>query len=269
MFNRKFFPISKFLFFTLIAAFGWAIAFGQTDGTPGFLRKAANAAIPADSRNSEFTFVRAIYTGLREFGYYKAWNTDWPKADRQFIIGVRRLTNIRVEEQGRAIPLTDKEIFKFPFIYSVEVGHWNLAEAEVLALREYLLRGGFLFCDDFWGSNEWENFRRNMERVLPGKKIVDIPMDNSVFHSYYDIPQLLQVPNVGNALYKNTTYEQDGYVPYCRGIFDEDGRLMVIINWNTDLGDAWEWADLPGYPARYSTYAYQVGINAIIYAMSH
>ncbi len=245
------------------------MAFGQSTRTPGFLSKSATEARQGEVSDPEFTFVRVVYTGLHGWGYYKNWYTDWPKADRQFILGIQRLTNIRVAAQGKALPLTDKEIFHYPFIYSVEVGHWNLTDEEAKALQEYLYRGGFLFCDDFWGSVEWENFQRNLARVLPGRRVVEIPLEHPVFHSYYDISQIIQTPNVGNALYRNITYEEDGFVPHCRGVFDDSGRLMVVINWNTDLGDAWEWADLPGYPAKYSTYAYQMGINAIVYAMSH
>lgn len=234
---------------------------------PGFLKRQSPKNL--ENAEPEFTFVRTVYTGRGPWGYYKGWYTDWPKADRQFILGVQRLTNIRIADEGKTIPLTDPEIFRYPFIYAVEAAHMNLTEEEVRALREYLQRGGFFFCDDFWGSAEWEWFRETIERVLPGTNIVEIPTTHEIFHCYYDIPQILQVPNVGNALYNRVTYEQDGYVPHCRGIFNENGRLMVIINWNTDLGDAWEWADLPGYPAKYSTYAYQMGINAIVYAMSH
>jgi hypothetical protein len=217
----------------------------------------------------EFVFARMVYTGVYPLGYGKNWNTDWPKSDRQFILGVQRLTNIRIADQEVVVELTNPEIFKFPFLYSVEVGHWNFTDAEADGLREYLKRGGFLFCDDFWGTGEWENFKLNMKRVLPEAHIEDIPMDHPVFHSYYDIDKLVQTPYVDNALYSNETYESDGYVPYCRGIFDENDRLMVVINWNTDLGDSWEWADLPEFPARFSTYAYKIGINAIVYAMSH
>lgn len=241
----------------------------RSDHTPGFLSKSIPVPVQEKQDDVEFTFVRAVYTGLGGWGYYKSWQTDWPKADRQFILGIKRLTNIKVADTERTIPLTDPEIFKYPFVYSVECGHWDLTEAETTSLREYLERGGFLFCDDFWGSWEWENFQQNLGRVLPGAKIVEVPLSHPIFHCYYDIPQILQVPNVGNALYRGVTYEQDGYVPHCRGIFDTSGRLMVVINWNTDIGDAWEWADLPGYPARYSTYAYQMGINSIVYAMSH
>jgi hypothetical protein len=243
-------------------------AYAQSERTPDFLKPAQERLLP-QSGDPEFTFVRIVYTGLGPRGYYKGWYTDWPKADRQFILGVRRLTNIRVSEETKTIPLTAPEIYRYPFLYSVECGHWNLTDDEVKALREYLKRGGFLFCDDFWGSWEWENFQQNMSRVLPGAKIMDLPLSHPVFHSYYDISRIIQVPNVGNAVYSEQTYEQDGKVPHCRGIFDEKGRLSVVINWNTDLGDAWEWADLPAFPAKYSTYAYKIGINAIVYAMSH
>lgn len=224
---------------------------------------------PLQSGDPEFIFARMVYTGLRPWGYGKNWNTDWPKSDRQFILGIQRLTNIRTAQEEVVVALTDPEIFKYPFLYSVECGHWNLTDAEIAGLREYLRRGGFLFCDDFWGSWEWENFRDNIRRVLPDARISDIPLNHPVFHSYYDIEELVQTPYVGQAIYSSQTYEQDGYIPHCRGIFDENDRLMVIINWNTDLGDAWEWADLPEFPARFSTYAYKIGINAIVYAMSH
>jgi hypothetical protein len=266
--NRNF-NIKRLISCFVLAILGWLTVFAQSDSTPGFLRAGAKQNDFKQPGEPEFTFVRIVYSGLGPMGYYKSWYTDWPKADRQFLFGIRRLTDIRVADQGKTIPLTDSELCHYPFIYSVECGHWNLSDAEVSGLREYLKRGGFLFCDDFWGTWEWDNFQQNMQRVLPQAKIIDLPMSHPVFHSYYTINQIIQTPNVQNALYSDTTYEQDGFVPHCRGILDENGRLIVIINWNTDLGDAWEWADLPGFPAKYSTYAYKIGINAIVYAMSH
>ena len=135
-------------------------------------------------------------------------------------------------------------------------------------MREYLLAGGFMVVDDFWGSWEWENFELQMKRVFPDRAIVEVPMDHPVFHCFYDIEEIIQVPNVGQAA-GGPTHEHDGYVPHVRGIFDDDGRLMVVINWNTDLGDAWEWADLPRFPLRYSTYALELGINFVIYGMTY
>ena len=130
-------------------------------------------------------------------------------------------------------------------------------------------QGGFLVIDDFWGTYEWENFEHEIRQVLPEFEIVDLDIDHPIFTTFYEIEEIIQVPNVGNGVRGGPTHERDGYVPVVRGIHDENGRLMVVINWNTDLGDAWEWADNPYYPLRYSTYAYEMGVNFIVYAMSH
>ena len=136
-------------------------------------------------------------------------------------------------------------------------------------MRDYLLAGGFLVIDDFWGTYEWQNFDREIQRVLPGYPIVDISLDHPMLSAFYDIEEIMQVPALGRGVDGRPTWERDGYIPALRGIFDEKGRLIVVINWNTDLGDAWEWADNPYYPLKYSNFAYQMGINMIIYAMSH
>jgi hypothetical protein len=219
---------------------------------------------PTPVRDHEFTFARAAYGS---FGR-RSWSTDFPKADRQFLIGVKRLTRLDAFDWEFPILLDDPELRRYPFLYAVEVGRMALSESEVVGLREYLLAGGFLLVDDFWGSYEWANFEAEMARVFPDRSIVDIPPDHPIFSTVYEIDELLQVPNVHNARY-GQTWERDGYTPYCRGIFDDSGRLSMVINWNTDLGDAWEWAESPDYPLRYSTFAYQLGINAIVYGMSH
>ena len=144
-----------------------------------------------------------------------------------------------------------------------------MTESEVKGLREYLLAGGFLMIDDFWGQWEWDNFEAEIKRVLPEYPILEVPLDHPIFNTVYNIEEIVQVPNIGNAQRGGPTWERDGRVPYVRGIFDENGRLMVIINWNTDIGDAWEWAENPYYPLRYSTYAIEITVNIIVYAMSH
>jgi len=215
----------------------------------------------------EFTFTRAAYSG---WGWgWGSWAVDYPKADRQFLIGVKRLTRIDAYEAEHALRLDDPELFHYPFLYAVEVGRMSLEETEVQALRRYLDAGGFLFVDDFWGSREWANFEHEIRRVLPGVPIVDLPIEHPLFHTVYDIDEVLQVPNVRNGMAGGPYWERDGFVPFCRGILDENGRLMVLINWNSDLGDAWEWAENPYYPLDRSTFAYQLGINAIVYAMTH
>ncbi|GIT50458.1 MAG: hypothetical protein Ct9H300mP15_06710 [Gemmatimonadota bacterium] len=120
--------------------------------------------------------------------------------------------------------------------------------------------------DDFWGQREWDVFEYNIRRVYPDHPIVDITLDHPIYSAYYDIEEVKQVPAIGRAMYPAECY---GCVPYVKGIYDEDGRLVVIINFNTDLGDAWEWAEDPRYPLEYSTYAYEMGANMIVYAMSH
>ena len=219
----------------------------------------------------EFYFTRMAYSGGgfgRRRGRY-SWATDYPKSDRQFLVVLERLTGLDLFLEEHPRLLTDENLNRFPFLYAVEVGAMSMNPEEVAALRDFLLRGGFLVVDDFWGTYEWQNFEIEMQKVFPELPIVDVSLDHDIFHNFYDIEELIQVPNVGNGMRGWTTHERDGYDPYVKGIFDEDGRLMVIVNWNTDLGDAWEWAENPYYPLKYSTYAYQMGVNFIIYAMSH
>ncbi len=215
-----------------------------------------------------FYFTRAMYTGYRR-GMSGSWAIDYPKADRQFLIGVRRLTRIEAYELENPIRLDDPELRRYPFLYALEVGYMSLTDSEVKGLRDFLLAGGFLVIDDFWGTWEWRNFESEMRRVLPEYPIVDLPLDHPLLDVFYDIEELRQVPNVQQGIQGGPTWERDGYEPRLRGILDDRDRLMVVINWNTDLGDAWEWAENPYYPLEYSNFAYQIGINMIVYAMSH
>lgn len=221
----------------------------------------------------EFYFTRGIYSdGSRGFYGGERWAIDYPKADIQFLIGLRRLTYVNAFESDNAIALDDPDLRSYPFLYILEVGYMSLTPSEIDGLRSYLLAGGFLVVDDFWGSREWYVFESEMRRVFPDRPIVDIPLDHPIFHVFYDINELVQVPNVRQgqwAPHGGPTHERDGYYPHAKGILDEEGRLMVFINWNTDLGDAWEWADDPYYPLRFSTFAYEMGVNFIVYAMSH
>lgn len=216
-----------------------------------------------------FYFSRAAYSGRGRFGFGRSWRTDYPKADQQFLTVLRRLTILDASEREHPVRLDDPELRRFPFLYAVEVGNMDLTEGEVRGLRDYLLAGGFLVVDDFWGTAEWHRFESQMRRVFPERRIVDLPLSHPVFHAYYRIEELIQVPNVSQGVRGGPTHERDGYLPACRGILDDDGRLMVVINWNTDLGDAWEWAEQERYPLRFSTFAYQMGVNFIVYAMSH
>jgi hypothetical protein len=232
-------------------------------------------------RHHEFYFTRAIYSGGGRgrfgFGGYggSQWATDFPKADQQFMVVLDRLIDIDNSPEENAVRLDDPNIRRFPFLYALEVGSMGLSEAEVEGLRGYLEAGGFLVIDDFWGPYEWEVFQREIGRVLPGRPIYELPKTHAVFNNVYDVASVVQVPNIRNGqmheVYGTPTWECDNgcEVPKVYGIDDDRGELMVMINFNTDIGDAWEWAENPYYPLRFSTYAFEIGVNMIVYAMSH
>jgi hypothetical protein len=218
----------------------------------------------------EFYFSRAAYTGYGRGRRGGSWATDYPKADQIFLSFIDRLlSNLDGYEHEHPILLDDPDLRRFPFLYAVEVGRMALRAPEIVGLRDYLLAGGFLVVDDFWGTRQWANFEHEIQAVLPGYEIVDLTLDHPIFTTFYEIEEIIQVPNVNNGIRGGPTHQSDGYVPMFKGIHDETGRLMVAINWNTDLGDAWEWADNPRYPLKYSTFAYEMGVNMIVYAMSH
>lgn len=224
----------------------------------------------------EFFFTRVAYSGWSRGGWpgmgrgRGSWSTDYPAADRHFMTVLKRLTNIDAYDFENVIRLEDDALRRFPFIYALEVGYMDLQQPEITGLRNYLEAGGFLVIDDFWGVQEWRNFELQMAEVLPGRAIEDIPLDHPLFSAFYDIEEVRQTPAVGRGVNGRPTWERpDAKVPMVRGIYDDHGRLMVVINWNTDLGDAWEHAENPFYPLEYSTYAYQVGVNMVVYGMSH
>ncbi|WP_435104094.1 DUF4159 domain-containing protein [Arhodomonas sp. AD133] len=248
------------------------LATGLTAILAGSLTAPAAARPPmadGEPASHEFHFTRGIYGAGSGNGWGPRWAVDYPKADQQFLVALKRLTLVDAPDAEHAIELRAEALQAYPFVYVLEVGSMSLTDSEVAALRNYLLAGGFLVIDDFWGDWAWQHFEEQMRRVFPARRIEEVPMDHPVFHVFYDIDEVVQVPNVQLASGQGPTHEQGGRVPRVRGIFDDDGRLMVLINWNTDLGDGWEWADSPSYHLRYSTYAFKIGVNFVIYAMTH
>ena len=217
----------------------------------------------------EFYFSRVIYGGDGDGDFGPRWAVDYPKADQQFLVALERLSSVDAYDGEHALNLDIERLHEFPFLYVLEVGSLTMSDTEREALRHYIQSGGFLVVDDFWGSWEWENFEAEMALLLPGRKLEEVPLEHPIFRAFYDISELVQVPNVYQGTTGGPTHEYDGIEPKAMGIFDDDGRLMVFVNWNTDLGDAWEWVDNPYYPIEYSNYAYQLAVNAIVYAMSH
>ena len=228
----------------------------------------------------EFYFTRGRYSEGRGFGrggygrYRGSWATDFPKADQQFMVVLNRLIDIDNSPGENDIDLADPDIRRFPFLYILEVGDMFMSDEQVEGLRNYLLAGGFLVVDDIWGPYELANLERELGRVFPGRPLRELPLNHSVFNNVYDVSNVIQVPNVrtGQMHGRYGTPTHEGYgseIPHVFGIDDDRGELMVMVNWNTDIGDAWEWAEDPYYPLKFSTYAFEIGVNMIVYAMSH
>ncbi len=204
----------------------------------------------------------------RQGGRGAYWTMDYPRSDRHFSVALRRLTRIHTRSVEEPINLDDSDQYDWPWLYGVEVGHWNLSDAQAKSLREFLLRGGFFMCDDFHGTEEWAVFLAGMKRVFPDREIVDLDNNDPIFHIVYDLSDRYQVPGE-QYVRSGNTYEYDGYKPYWRGIYDDHGRVMVAICHDMDLGDSWEHADNPEYPQQFSALGIRIGVNYVTYAMSH
>jgi Domain of unknown function (DUF4159) len=223
-----------------------------------------------------FTFVRVKYSSA---GYGRRrggdWATDYPDADLNFSFRLQQLTSLKVDPQPKVIELTDDALFDYPFIYMIEPGNLQFEEEEVVALRRYLENGGFMMVDDFWGEDEYENFRREIERVFPDRPPAELPIDHEVFHCVYDLKEKPQVPSIGWA-YRGrnggVTWERsDAREVHFRAITDDKNRIMVLICHNTDLGDGWEreGEDEWYFKEFAEKKSYPMGINIVFYAMTH
>ena len=197
------------------------------------------------------------------------WTIDYPRSDRHLLQGVRRLTRIDSKSVEQVVDLdgTD-DVYNWPMMYAVEVGHWYLPDDQAAQLRDFLLRGGMLMVDDFHGTQEWEIFIESMSKVFPDRPIVDLDNKDPIFHTVSDLDDRYQVPGA-QYLRSGRTYERDGYEARWRGIYDDKGRIMVAICHNMDLGDAWEWSDDPRYPEKWAGLAYRIAMNYFIYDLTH
>jgi hypothetical protein len=253
---------------------------GGFGGFGGFGR--SEAAESEFSPNAEFHFLRMEYTDYMRRGFGNVsrrgrasgwWAQDWPDADEHFTKGVQRLTRIDAGDPQH-VSLTDPKLFDYPWIYATQVGYWVLSDEETSRLREYLLRGGFIMTDDFWdqnGQQEWEVFTEAMNRVLPGQPVTDIGLDDSVMHVLYDIQakDLMFIPGSRHLGRDGQVYQPPGTKSAWRAMYDPKNRMVVSINFDTDIGDAWEFADVPYYPEAMTTLAYRYGINYLMYSITH
>jgi hypothetical protein len=222
---------------------------------------------PDAAEPGEFAFARLRYRGYR--GWRRSsWGTDSNKAERQFLQGVRRLTRIHARSVEKIVDVDSDDMFNWPWLYAVEVGHWELSEPQARRIRDYLDRGGFLMVDDFHGTREWAVFEASLRRIFPDRPIEELEDREAIFHVLYELERRIQVPG-RQYLYTGSTYERDGVDARWRAVFDDKRRIQVAICHNMDLGDAWEWADYPPYPEPFASLAYRIGLNYIVYAMTH
>lgn len=232
--------------------------------------------------DGSFSFARILYQSVRDEPLGHGWNTDYPESDVNFMIRFSELTTTRIRRDSQGAPdhvvlrLTDDLLYHYPFVFMSDVGTLGFSSKEAERLRSYLLRGGFLYVDDFWGDLAWEHWKNEIANVLNPSHypIVDIPPDHPVFQMFFTIREIPQIPSIQHWRWSNGAgtsergFESDE--PHLRGIFDEHGRLMVAMTHNTDIADGWEReAESREFFYRFSVKAYPVGVNIVLYAMTH
>jgi hypothetical protein len=263
-----------------VALFASALTVVPRDAVPPSPKSTSTAAARPDERqfaDLEWTFVRIKYRAWPDRDvYYRAnygkppWETDAPAAEQNLSRRVASATRIVVREPVVGLTLDDPKLFDYPWIYFVEPGTLHFTEQEVPILREFLLRGGTASFDDFHGPAEWSNLERELARVFPERSIVELQPPHPVFSCFYQLDSYPQVPGLGSFL-TGRTWEKGGYVAHLRTIVDDAGRPMLFINWNTDMGDGWEWSNAEAYRGyvKYTAMAYRMEINEIIYSLTH
>ncbi len=234
--------------------------------------------IPAGwDEKTEFAFARMMFPGGWNDGYrgrfdgdwrqgLTLWTQDYPRADRHFSQALGRLTRVHTRSVEQPIMLEEGDQYNWPWLYAVQVGEWGITQQQANLLRDYCLRGGFFMADDLHGTVEWEVFYKSMRMVFPDRQIVDIPDKDPIFHVLYDLDDRMQVPGQAHL---GLGYKNDGKGAHWRGIYDDKGRIMIAISQNSDIGDAWEYADDPWYPEKFSGLAIRLGVNYVVYAMTH
>ena len=251
---------------------------------PGVEYRVGDISLPDGwQEKTEWAFARLMYPqspfarGGRGFGFrggglwsegYTMWTQDYPRADRHFVLALHRLTRLHVRSVEQPVNLDEGGVGDWPWLYAVQTGHWQLTDSQAKTLREYLLRGGFFMADDFWGPTEWEIFMDSMKKVFPDRQVVELDNKEAIFHAVYDLDDRYQVASHGSVM-RGVSFKCDGCPDHWRGIFDDHGRVMVAMTYQSDVGDSWEWADDPYYPERYSALGIRIGVNYVIYAMTH
>lgn len=223
----------------------------------------------------EFRFVRVKYDSYGRTRWGQKWRIDYPDSDLNFSFRLQQLTSLKVNPNPIFLELTDPRILNYPFMYLIEPGDIYFTVEEAKAMRHYLNNGGFIMVDDFWGDSEWYDFEQAMKMVFPSRTYEELQIDHPIFHCVYDLKTKPQCPAIGH-------YEQTGETTdrpwdpsarevHYRAYYDDDGRMCMIACFNTDLGDGWEReGESEFYFKRFSEKeAYPMGINIVVYAMTH
>jgi hypothetical protein len=269
----------------IVLALGCASAFQMPFRQYASLEPYDDVPMPPDWQDkAEWVFARLMYpqhphAKFANWGWRggslewrnggTSWSQDYPRADRHFAQALRRLTRVHARSVEQPVNLEDgDDVYNWPWLCAGEMGDWKLTGEMAAKLRDYLLRGGFLLLDDFWGTDEWGRFEESMKLVFPDRPIVEIDNADQIFHTMYDLDDRYQIPGQW-ALRRGTTYRDDGDVAHWLGIYDDHKRLMVAMYFNSDVGDSWEWADDPNFPEKYSALGVRLGVNYTIYAMTH
>jgi hypothetical protein len=200
-----------------------------------------------------------------------SWTQDYPRADRHFAQALRRLTRVSVRSVEQPVDPDDTDdFFNWPWMNAGEMGDWKLTDAQAATVREYLLRGGFLMLDDFWGPEEYARFDETMKAIFPDRPVVEIDSKDPIFHSVYNLDDRFQVLGDWCVHFSLQCQQRAvGTTAHWLGVYDDKNRLMVMISFNSDIGDAWEWADGPQYPEKMAGLAIRIGVNYVVYAMTH
>jgi uncharacterized protein DUF4159 len=269
----------------VVAAAGVASAQrGRQRGFGGYGRLAEGPGVPArypphNFEDGAFTVCKIQYTSVRYEEMGVGWATDYPYAGINLMTRLSELTKTPISKDDDGNPnyfvvhLTDDELFRCPFTIASDVGTMGLSDAEALRLRQYLLKGGFLWVDDFWGSAAWKQWSEQIHMALPEYPIVEVPPGHSIRHEMFDISQVKQVTNIQN--WRRTggdTRERGDDSPQAdfRMIADDKGRIMVVMTHNTDIGDSWEReGEDHEFFLQFSPAGYSLGVNVLLYAMSH
>ena len=250
---------------------GLSASRGSSGGTEGFV----------DPSGRAFTFCRVAYRQVRREPNGQGWRTDYPDADRNLMLRLSQLTTtpIRTTREGRPdhiiVQLSDDAIFQCPFVFMSDVGTMAMNPEEAERLREYLLRGGFLWVDDFWGEYAWDAWVDELGKALPPAvyPIADIPPGDIIFNALYNVYDVPQVPSIQFWRRSGGATSERGAgsaVPHLRGVRDEQGRIIVLMSHNTDVADGWEReGEDEEFFFRFSPKAYALGINIVLYALTH